>query len=110
MESQTKKNSSLDTTSIKDSLLKLSIKQSLNLSELMAPHSSQTEIIASSPIKCLCCQNEFAQDLDFKSYLAHLLKEHKIVISDVDKIGHFPKFSITKCFIHHIHHMMLSIC
>lgn len=44
-------------------------------------------------IVCLQCNQEFniKESSDKRNYLSHLLKEHRLVISDADHIGHFQK-------------------
>lgn len=45
-------------------------------------------------IVCLQCDQEFnieESNSGKTDYLSHLLKEHRLVISDVDHIGHFQK-------------------
>lgn len=63
----------------------------LNLFDLIKNQLKKPEI---TKIECLLCDNNFdlIQSIDLKLYLAHLLSEHLLVISDVDHIGHFAKF------------------
>lgn len=41
--------------------------------------------------ECLICNEKFELNETFKNYLAHLLIQHKLVISDVEQIGDFKK-------------------
>ena len=46
-----------------------------------------------SEYECLLCNQKFnLVEENIKTYLAHLLVVHKLVISDVDQIGDFEKF------------------
>ncbi len=46
-----------------------------------------------SEYECMLCHQKFNLiEENFKTYLAHLLVVHKLVISDVDQIGNFEKF------------------
>lgn len=64
--------------------------QPLNLADLIPkeklPHSNDY-----SHCECLLCDCTYDLEVDVKKYLAHLLTEHKIVISDVDQIGDLKK-------------------
>ena len=77
-------------TTFNNNHLKLSHKQPLNLSELVAAVASKEECEGVS-IKCLLCESEYTGVIDIKPYLVHLLRDHQLVISDVDQIGNFPK-------------------
>ncbi|CAF0704556.1 unnamed protein product [Brachionus calyciflorus] len=63
----------------------------LNLIDWMKKKSEDTKVM----IQCLLCNQDFDifSNTDLKIYLAHLLKTHKLVISDVDHIGHFQKYN-----------------
>ncbi|RNA31813.1 zinc finger protein 277-like [Brachionus plicatilis] len=63
----------------------------LNLIDRIKKKAENHEVI----VVCLRCDQEFnVQDIDSqKNYLSHLLKEHRMVISDVDHIGHFQKYN-----------------
>lgn len=74
---------------IKDDLLKLNLRQSLNLTDLIGRKDEASEN-GTCNLECLFCSLKFYLS-DQNSYLAHLLKEHRFVISEVDLIGHFQK-------------------
>lgn len=62
----------------------------LNLIDRISKKKTEYEKMS---IVCLKCDKQFeVQDIGAqKNYLSHLLKEHSLVISDVDQIGHFQK-------------------
>lgn len=62
----------------------------LNLIDRISKKKTEYEKMS---IVCLKCDKQFeVQDnAAQKNYLSHLLKEHSLVISDVDQIGHFQK-------------------
>ena len=75
----------------KDNQLKLSLKKGLNLSEIFASTNRSSQDESEFFHRCLLCPIEFHLSPDPKPYLAHLLRDHKLVISDVDQIGNFAK-------------------
>jgi hypothetical protein len=42
-------------------------------------------------VECLLCDQKFDISDEKKSYLAHLIGSHQVVIADVKLIGHFKK-------------------
>jgi hypothetical protein len=64
--------------------------QPLNLADLN-PKENHSGSNDESQFECILCDCSFNLEDDLKKYLAHLLTEHKIVISDVDHIGDLKK-------------------
>ena len=42
-------------------------------------------------VDCILCDQKYDIDDDKKTYLAHLISLHRVVIADVKMIGHFKK-------------------
>ena len=65
----------------------------LNLADIKLAKDSPSET-APRQCECLLCSeaSEITLD-DQKSYLAHLLVAHQLVIADVNQIGHFEKYA-----------------
>lgn len=63
----------------------------LNLSELIAKRTRYVQNTSANLSKCLICNETFNLDDLKTTYLAHLLKSHRIVIGDVEQIGDFEK-------------------
>lgn len=67
--------------------------KALNLADVKKKEDKQ-EIVVADSIQCLLCDAKFELIGDnTKSYLAHLLASHRLVIAEINQIGDFKRYN-----------------